>query len=1038
MKRFLLSIFAVMLAVFSVQAEEVTLNASDVVGKGKSGGGGGFEYTVSPISFNFSSAYGISSSELRFYKSSTLEISGATITKVQFTAASSKYGGTVTANSGSITVNGLTQTWEGSTTSLIITATGSQIRTASIVVTYTTTGEGGGEETKTVSPPTFDPADGAIFTGATLPVTISTATEGATIHYTINDGAEQTGASPVSVNVTETTTIVAYATLDGYENSANSTATYTKVTPISIAEAKAAYDAAGADVEVVIDLAGAVVTANYSNGKYVFIQDDEAGIYVYGSSVSYPAGTMFTGGRMTCISTLYSGLHEITNAVFSDVLTTTTTVEPIVVTVAELNANFDTYEGRYVKLEGVNLSGTTITQGEDVYAIYNRFSIALEDAAVCDVLGVVTCNIKNGEKILQIFPTEIIVPEPALAAPTLPASTTFDGSYEVTITAGDGVAIYYTLDGNEPTKESTLYDGSFTITETTTVKAIAVKGELVSATTEATYTKNTPVTPPAEGEVVDVINIQTIGIDSYGSYTSWTGVQSNSSAVYAGQSHKNGDAVQLRATSPSGIISTASAGKLKKIVVEWASNTTSGRTLNVYGKNTAYSTAADLYSTSKQGTLLGTIVCGTSTELVIEGDYEYIGVCSASGAMYLTSISITWDESAGVTPVAPNAPVLPASTTFEGSMLVEITGIASDATVYYTTDESDPATSDTRVEYTEPFEITATTTVKAIAVNEVGTSEMATATYTYLEPIDLSDCTVAEAIEAFKNGHTGEATITGYIVGTMVNNEVVFGDISTAANLLIADDADEEDPAKCIPVQLSSGTKIREVLSLKDTPANMGRKITVVGSLEAYFSRAGLKSLSSAGLYWNVSSAGYATLYLGYKAEIPSTVKAYIVTGVETGFVTLTQVEGILPIETGVILEGEGEHLFNITSDEAADVKNNLLEGTVDATEIDVEAYVLGNVDGVGLYKAKMTDGVWLNNANKAYLPAVAGAANVASYSFRFGEGTTGIDQITDNREQRTENREQSTVIYDLTGRRVENISAPGIYIINGVKTLVK
>ncbi len=618
----------------------------------------------------------------------------------------------------------------------------------------------------------------------------------------------------------------------------------------------------------------------------------------------------------------------------------------------------------------------------------------------------------------------------APAAPTLPAACNFDDAMTVEITGiADGATAYYSLNDENNWVEGS----SVEITETTTVYAKAVKDELSSEVVSETYTKNTPVTPPAEGEVVDVLNRELTGITKNSStYSNWSDKTVSSSAVYAGQSAGGNDAIQLRSkNNNSGIVTTKSGGKAKKVAVVWQSSTSGGRTLNVYGKNTAYSAATDLYSTSTQGTLLGTIVYGTSTELVIEGDYEYIGMRSASDPMYLTSISITWDESAGVTPVAPNAPVLPASTTFEGSMLVEITSIAADATVYYTTDESDPATSATRVEYTEPFEITATTTVKAVAVNEVGASEVAEATYTYLEPIDLSDCTVAEAIEAFKNGHTGEATITGYIVGTMVNNEVVFGDISTAANLLIADDADEEDPAKCIPVQLSSGTKIREVLSLKDTPANMGRKITVVGSLEAYFSRAGLKSLSSAGLYWNVSSAGYATLYLGYKAEIPSTVKAYIVTGVETGYVTLTQVEGILPIETGVILEGEGEHLFNITSDAAADVKNNLLEGTVDATEIDVEAYVLGIYEGVvGLYKAKMTDGVWLNNANKAYLPASAVPNKSAAFYGFDWEGTTGVEKVEIGNEK--------SEIYDLAGRRVETITAPGIYIVGGVKRVVR
>ena len=55
---------------------------------------------------------------------------------------------------------------------------------------------------------------------------------------------------------------------------------------------------------------------------------------------------------------------------------------------------------------------------------------------------------------------------------------------------------------------------------------------------------------------------------------------------------------------------------------------------------------------------------------------------------------------------------------------------------------------------------------------------------------------------------------------------------------------------------------------------------------------------------------------------------------------------------------------------------------------------------------------------------------NAASYSFRFGEGTTAIENV--------EVENEVKVIYDLTGRRVEAITAPGIYIVNGKKTLVK
>ena len=127
------------------------------------------------------------------------------------------------------------------------------------------------------------------------------------------------------------------------------------------------------------------------------------------------------------------------------------------------------------------------------------------------------------------------------------------------------------------------------------------------------------------------------------SYKTWSGKTLTSNAVYAGQSAGDKESIQLRSKdSNSGIVTTATGGKVTKVTVEWNNNTESGRTLNVYGKNTAYAAATDLYNSSNQGTLLGTIVRGTSTELTVTGDYAYIGLRSASNAMYLTSVSVTW------------------------------------------------------------------------------------------------------------------------------------------------------------------------------------------------------------------------------------------------------------------------------------------------------------------------------------------------------------------------------------------------------------
>ena len=180
-------------------------------------------------------------------------------------------------------------------------------------------------------------------------------------------------------------------------------------------------------------------------------------------------------------------------------------------------------------------------------------------------------------------------------------------------------------------------------------------------------------------DVVDVLNRELTGIEGT-TYGEWSGKISNSNAVYAGQSAGGNESIQLRSNnSNSGIITTASGGKATKVDVTWNENTTSGRTLNIYGKNSAYDAATDLYSTSTQGTLLGTIICGTSTELTINGDYEYIGLRSASGAMYLDEIQIKWSagsEPTGYISSCCQSPAVVKVTPADASLELDIDGTA--------------------------------------------------------------------------------------------------------------------------------------------------------------------------------------------------------------------------------------------------------------------------------------------------------------------------------------------------------------------------
>lgn len=85
--------------------------------------------------------------------------------------------------------------------------------------------------------------------------------------------------------------------------------------------------------------------------------------------------------------------------------------------------------------------------------------------------------------------------EVVVAMPTITPSASFETSQTVEITAEEGATIYYTTDGTDPTAESTAYTEALTITETTTVKAIAVKDGVSSEVASATFTKVEPVEP---------------------------------------------------------------------------------------------------------------------------------------------------------------------------------------------------------------------------------------------------------------------------------------------------------------------------------------------------------------------------------------------------------------------------------------------------------------------------------------------------------------------------------------------------------------
>ena len=78
---------------------------------------------------------------------------------------------------------------------------------------------------------------------------------------------------------------------------------------------------------------------------------------------------------------------------------------------------------------------------------------------------------------------------PSVSAPTFSGNTQFTESTQVSMSGPAGAEIRYTTNGSTPTAQSTLYSGPLTLTETTTVKAIAIKDGQSSTVTSRTYSK---------------------------------------------------------------------------------------------------------------------------------------------------------------------------------------------------------------------------------------------------------------------------------------------------------------------------------------------------------------------------------------------------------------------------------------------------------------------------------------------------------------------------------------------------------------------
>lgn len=174
----------------------------------------------------------------------------------------------------------------------------------------------------------------------------------------------------------------------------------------------------------------------------------------------------------------------------------------------------------------------------------------------------------------------------------------------------------------------------------------------------------------------------------------------------------------------------------------------------------------------------------------------------------------------------------------------------------------------------------------------------------------------------------------------------------------------------------------------------------------------------------NVSSVGWASLYYDRPLTIPSGVKAYYASSIDGTTVTLTEITGAIPANTGVIVQAaEGTLTFPIAVT-AAPVSGNLFAGVTEETANPGNVYVLSPMTTTDKPMFQNYTGAALG-AYKAYLPA-AGAGDVLNFVFDDASSISHIDTAV-----------PSKVRYNLNGQAV-GANYKGIVIVNGKKYINK
>ena len=465
MKKVLSLMMMLMLAI-GAWAGEVTFTPGTV--SGSTTDTSADEMTSGGITFSSTSAALARTDNYRFYGSGTTTVTSTVgnITKIVFTCNNENYASTMSDASfsaGSVSSSENIVTWTGDASSFTFKPS-AQVRVDLIVVTYT---EG---TAPAVATPVI--AGETPFTESTE-VTITCATYGASIYYT-TDGSEPTSQSTAytaAFTLTETTTVKAIAYDATGAASSVATKTFEKeegpASCATVAEINALADNTEFTFTGRLVVSGHAHATSGSN-NWLYAQDATGGTLMYKATQDYQKGDVIPAG-FTGTKATYGGVPQVKDLANMQPATETEELVAEELTPSHISSE-NVY--RYAVIKGATVNDNNIVVGEESVVIYNnRFNTEIPaDENTYDVYGITSSF--NGTP--QFMPLEFVAQATEVATPVIAGETPFTESTEVTITCEtEGASIYYTIDGSEPTSQSTAYTAPFSLTESATVKAIA-------------------------------------------------------------------------------------------------------------------------------------------------------------------------------------------------------------------------------------------------------------------------------------------------------------------------------------------------------------------------------------------------------------------------------------------------------------------------------------------------------------------------------------------------------------------------------------